>query len=276
MNDLILVIDDEEAIVTVVKARLLANNYSVITAVGGIEGIEKAIELKPALIILDIMMPDLDGYSFVRRLKEPEFEDYDPMVILLTGKERVGEIFDLNGHKNLSDIKDRRLKDLFEYEGVKDYLMKPFVASELLDKVRKYMGQPGLTEPELEIKATSVEEEEVGFETVNVYLAAVRLVESLFDVYDHMDEKYRLVIGADMVKSAVSIVNNMAKGYRQFEGFISTSSLDKSYEALREVVSFLFVLEKRGTLEHANFLTLRLQVTKLEHLIHEEQMRLIG
>lgn len=110
----ILVIDDEPDIIKVLTSRLQANNYEVVTAANGEEGLEKLKNENPDLIILDILMPQMDGYTFVKRLKKTGRE---VPIIVLTAKQG--------------------MKDLFAIEGITDYVVKPFNADELLKKIEK-------------------------------------------------------------------------------------------------------------------------------------------
>jgi CheY-like chemotaxis protein len=82
----ILLLDDEPDFVKVIKARLEANNYDVITASNGKEALEKVESDKPDAILLDILMPDMDGYQVCESLKQ-EKKTADIPIILLTGKE---------------------------------------------------------------------------------------------------------------------------------------------------------------------------------------------
>ncbi|KUK89701.1 MAG: winged helix family two component transcriptional regulator, partial [Marinimicrobia bacterium 46_43] len=66
----ILVVDDEENIRKLVNYNLILDGYDVILAVDGKEGLEKAIQEKPDLILLDIMMPEMDGLEVCSRLKK--------------------------------------------------------------------------------------------------------------------------------------------------------------------------------------------------------------
>ena len=112
----ILVVDDEPSVLKVLKRRLESKHYDVITAEDGLEGLEKALEGKPDLIISDIMMPTMDGYTFIKKLKaKPGFSRIP--VIILTAKEK--------------------MQDLFLFEGIKecDYIVKPFETEELLNKI---------------------------------------------------------------------------------------------------------------------------------------------
>jgi two-component system alkaline phosphatase synthesis response regulator PhoP len=79
----ILVIDDDPDLVESVTIILENKNHDVIQAYGGIEGLEKAKTEKPDAIILDVMMPDKDGYEVCKELKgDPEYSDIP--ILLLT------------------------------------------------------------------------------------------------------------------------------------------------------------------------------------------------
>jgi DNA-binding response OmpR family regulator len=117
----ILVIDDEPDILTILESRLKANRYEVVTASDGEEGLKKLEKETPDLVILDILMPKTDGYTFVREFKTIVDLRSVP-IIVLTAKEM--------------------MRDLFQMEGVADYIVKPFVAEELIEKVIQQIG-PG-------------------------------------------------------------------------------------------------------------------------------------
>ena len=80
----ILVVDDEPDVVELVQNRLEANNYKVISAVDGEEGIRKARQQKPDLIVMDIMMPNMLGGDAVRLLMSDVTTKHIP-IIFLTG-----------------------------------------------------------------------------------------------------------------------------------------------------------------------------------------------
>lgn len=117
----ILVIDDERDLVETITFRLEAAGYKVITAGDGQEGLDKAREMKPDLILLDIMMPKMDGYQVCRFLKFDE-EYKDIPIIMLTAR---GQESDKNTGKNV---------------GADDYVTKPFDGGELLLKIKKLVG----------------------------------------------------------------------------------------------------------------------------------------
>ena len=114
----ILVVDDETELVDAIKLRLQANNYEVVTASDGEAGLEKAIAEKPNLVMVDIMMPEMDGYTFVKKIKANKLLKDIP-IIILTGQ--------------------GKMEDIFKMEGVADYLVKPFPPEALLDKIAQHL-----------------------------------------------------------------------------------------------------------------------------------------
>jgi len=78
----ILVVDDEPGIVKMVTSRLKANGYEVLSALGGEEGLAKCKQFKPDAVILDIMMPDMDGASVAAELKDDPNTSMIPVIFL--------------------------------------------------------------------------------------------------------------------------------------------------------------------------------------------------
>ena len=116
----ILVVDDEEDILMVIKSRLEANNYSVITAQTGEEGLEKAIDHNPDLIILDLILPGMNGYEVCTRLKLDKI--YDGPVIMLTARIRGIDV------------------QLGYRCGASSYIPKPFFSDRLLGEVDRLLN----------------------------------------------------------------------------------------------------------------------------------------
>ncbi len=117
----ILVVDDEVYILHILDFSLGAEGFDVITANNGELAVEKAIQEKPDLIVLDVMMPVLDGYETCRRLKREPVTKNIP-VILLTAKGREA---------------DKRLG--FEV-GAIDYIVKPFSPNRLIGRIEEIIG----------------------------------------------------------------------------------------------------------------------------------------
>ena len=118
----ILVVDDEAYIVHILEFSLTMEGYDVVTAFDGEEAISKAEREAPDLIVLDIMMPRLDGYETCRRLKSAEKTKHVP-VILLSAKGR--------------SIDQRIGLDA----GADEYITKPFSPRKLVERISAHIGQ---------------------------------------------------------------------------------------------------------------------------------------
>ena len=115
MNKKILIIEDEPDLVKGLKLNLSDEGYEVNWAVNGVEGLRKAIDEAPDLIILDIMLPEMDGLEVCRKLRQ---KNIDTPVIMLTAKG--GEIDKVVGLEI----------------GADDYMTKPFSIRELLARIK--------------------------------------------------------------------------------------------------------------------------------------------
>jgi CheY-like chemotaxis protein len=112
----ILLVDDEPDIVDTIQCRLEANSFDVVTASNGQEGLEKAAEEKPDLILLDTNMPVMNGYEMLERLKKrPDLKDIP--VIMCTA---------------LCEARDIAAASAF---GIADYVTKPFDYTDLIEKI---------------------------------------------------------------------------------------------------------------------------------------------
>lgn len=110
----ILVIDDDRKITSMMQRVLTFEGHEAFTAFNGEEGLHKAEQYKPDLVILDIMMPGLDGWEVCRRLRMQS----DVPILMLTARDEVAD----------------RVRGLDV--GADDYLVKPFALEELLARVR--------------------------------------------------------------------------------------------------------------------------------------------
>lgn len=114
MKERILIIDDDEAITTALRRALSFEGYIVDVGLDGEEGLRRARDNAPDLIILDILMPGLDGLEVCRRLRSGD----DTPILMLTARDDVAD----------------RVRGLDA--GADDYLVKPFAPDELLARVR--------------------------------------------------------------------------------------------------------------------------------------------
>ena len=121
MGKTILIVEDEPKNMTLTRDMLKISGYETIEAVDGRQGVEKAKSAKPNLILMDIMMPKMDGYAACREIKADPATKNIP-VIMLTA---VG--YDLN-------------KRLAKQMGADGYVTKPFSRQQLVDAIILLLG----------------------------------------------------------------------------------------------------------------------------------------
>ncbi|HYD29560.1 MAG TPA: response regulator [Azospirillaceae bacterium] len=119
----ILVTDDDSLLRDLVEFKLIQRGYDVLTAEEGETALTIAAERRPDLIVLDGMMPGMDGFQVLRRLQETAETATIP-VIMLTARRQERDIV-----AGLS-------------LGARDYLVKPFMPEELVARIRKILGEP--------------------------------------------------------------------------------------------------------------------------------------
>ncbi len=113
----VLVVDDESSIVNIISYNLKKEGYEVITAEDGEEGLELALSEKPDLILLDIMMPKMDGYEVCRKIRE---KSNVPIIMLTARADEVDKVIGLE-------------------MGADDYVTKPFGNRELIARVKAHL-----------------------------------------------------------------------------------------------------------------------------------------
>jgi DNA-binding response OmpR family regulator len=116
----ILVIDDDPGVVNVIQKRLEVNGYEVETAKDGVVGHAMVNRFAPDLIILDIVMPNLDGYSLYQEIRSEYNLQKKPLIVLTSKSEMV---------------------ELFMREGASLVILKPFKMEDLLKEVSRLLGQ---------------------------------------------------------------------------------------------------------------------------------------
>lgn len=121
MTKRILVVDDEMYIVNILDFSLESEGFRVQSAANGEEALRMAVDDTPDLIILDVMVPKIDGFDVCRALKAKEETKHVP-IILLTAKDR-----DADRKKG-------------EEVGCDAYMTKPFSPSRLIERVRELLG----------------------------------------------------------------------------------------------------------------------------------------
>jgi DNA-binding response OmpR family regulator len=121
-NKKVLVVEDDKSISTLLVRALQNDGFKVVTAMDGEAALVTCVEERPDVILLDVNLPKLDGFTVAKRIKGVESLKNIP-IIFLTAKDRPGDM--------IQGIQ----------AGAKHYLTKPFNIEELLKKVRKLSGE---------------------------------------------------------------------------------------------------------------------------------------
>jgi len=134
MDKKILIVDDEKPIVDILKFNLEKEGYKTIEAYDGEQAVEMALESKPDLIILDVMLPKMDGFSVCKKIRQK----LTCPIIMLTAKEEVVD------------------KIIGLELGADDYMTKPFSIRELTARIKANLRKHVIQEEEIEVDTTSI------------------------------------------------------------------------------------------------------------------------
>jgi DNA-binding response OmpR family regulator len=115
-------IEDEPEMIDLVRLILGRKGFDVIGADGGVEGLETVRREKPDLVLLDLMMPDMDGWEVYQQIKADEELRNIPVVVVTAKAQSIDKVLGLHIAK------------------VDDYITKPFGPQELLESVEKLLG----------------------------------------------------------------------------------------------------------------------------------------
>lgn len=119
---LIVCIEDEPEMIDLVKLILRRGDYEFVGAVGGREGLEAVQRLEPDLVLLDLMMPDIDGWEVYRQMKADDTLKDVPVIVITAKAQSIDRVLGLHIAK------------------VDAYITKPFGPHELLDSVANILG----------------------------------------------------------------------------------------------------------------------------------------
>jgi adenylate cyclase len=236
----ILAVDDMPENLEILKLRLEANGYEVITASEGDEGLLYAREVEPDLILLDIMMPKRDGISVVRELKQDERLRSIP-VILVTAK---------------ADVRD--LVEGLDAGG-DDYLTKPFEHAALLARVRSMLRQKALHD-KVQDQALLLQQQATELAQWNESLkervaAQVNEIERIGRLRRFLPPQIaELVVSSDqdsLLNSHRREISVVFCDLRGFTAFAETAEPEEVMSVLREYHAALgeLILRYEGTLE---------------------------
>ena len=116
-------IEDEEEMIDLVRLILVRRGFTVIGANGGREGLDIVRRESPDLVLLDLMMPDMDGWDVYQQMKADETIRDIPVIVVTAKAQSIDKVLGLTIAK------------------VEDYISKPFSPQELLDSVEKVLSQ---------------------------------------------------------------------------------------------------------------------------------------
>jgi len=156
----IMVVDDEKRLVSLVESYLTQEGYRVVSAYNGREALTVAQKEKPDLIVLDVMMPEMDGYEFMRKHRA---ENNTPIIMLTARVDDDDKVIGLE-------------------VGADDYITKPFRPRELVARVRAVLRRAGEKEPSAKILKAADIILDRDSRTVNVAEKFVELTPSEFDI----------------------------------------------------------------------------------------------
>jgi two-component system response regulator VicR len=116
-------IEDEPEMIDLVKLILGRKGFELVGAVGGREGLDTVRKLKPDLVLLDLMMPDMDGWEVYQQMKADDELKTIPVIVVTAKAQSIDKVLGLHIAK------------------VDDYVTKPFGPQELLQSVNKVLGE---------------------------------------------------------------------------------------------------------------------------------------
>ena len=117
----IVYVEDEEEMIDLVRLILSRKGYQVIGAIGGQEGLEIIKRIKPDLVLLDLMMPDIEGWDVFQQIRADEATRHIPVIVITAKTKSIDKILGLQIAK------------------VDDYISKPFSPQMLLDSVNRVL-----------------------------------------------------------------------------------------------------------------------------------------
>ena len=123
MSDKILIVDDDIDSLKLIGLMLQRHGYEVVAANAGNQALAKATSEHPNLIILDVMMPDMDGWEVYQQMKADDSMRNIPVIVVTAKAQNIDKVLGLHIAK------------------VDDYIAKPFGPQELMDSVEKILGK---------------------------------------------------------------------------------------------------------------------------------------
>ncbi len=225
MGKKILVVDDERPIVEILKINLQKENYIVFEAYDGEDAVYKAQTIEPDLILLDVMLPKLDGFSVCRKIRE--FSSV-PIIMLTAREEEVDKVLGLE-------------------LGADDYMTKPFSVRELMARIKANMRRQ--SPPQQETGAT--EKNEI------VEIGCFKIDSDRYELYKNNELVDLTIREFDLIKFLASQPNkifsrqSLLESVWDYEYYGDVRTVDVTIRRLREKIEDnpsepVFIITKRG------------------------------
>jgi two-component system response regulator VicR len=122
-------IEDDAAMIDLVKLILKNRGFDVVGATRGPEGLELIAGEKPDLVLLDLMMPDMDGWDVYQRMKADDYMKNIPVIVVTAKAQQIDKVLGLNIAK------------------VQDYITKPFSPADLVKSINRVLGEQDEPQP---------------------------------------------------------------------------------------------------------------------------------
>ena len=225
MEKKILVVDDERPIVDILKINLQKENYIVFEAYDGEDAVQKAQMINPDLILLDVMLPKLDGFSVCRKIRE---KSSVPIIMLTAREEEVDKVLGLE-------------------LGADDYMTKPFSVRELMARIKANMR-----------RSVPVKEESSDVDGSEVFeIGCFKLDSNRYELYKNGEIVDLTIREFDLVKFLASQPNkifsrqNLLERVWDYEYYGDERTVDVTIRRLREKIEDnpsqpQYIITKRG------------------------------
>ena len=225
MEKKILVVDDERPIVDILKINLQKENYIVFEAYDGEDAVQKAQMINPDLILLDVMLPKLDGFSVCRKIRE---KSSVPIIMLTAREEEVDKVLGLE-------------------LGADDYMTKPFSVRELMARIKANMR-----------RSVPVKEESGDSDESEVFeIGCFKLDSNRYELYKNGEIVDLTIREFDLVKFLASQPNkifsrqNLLERVWDYEYYGDERTVDVTIRRLREKIEDnpsqpQYIITKRG------------------------------
>ena len=225
MDRKILIVDDEKNIADIIAFNLKKEGYQVIKAADGEEGVKMAMEENPDLILLDIMMPKMDGYEACKKIREKK---NTPIIMLTARAEELDKVLGLE-------------------LGADDYVTKPFGVRELMARVKANLRKTVIREEVAEEKP-AVEEGNFGRLDINVERYEVRKEGKALDL---TLREFELLKFLSERKGQVFSRETLLEKVWGYEYYGDVRTVDVTIRRLREKIEDepgkpTYILTKRG------------------------------